>query len=214
MDNKTVIISCAGMGKRLGLATTKALVKVCDEALIIRTLKYLDGVEDVRIVVGYQADKVIETVKQYRKDVIFVMNNNYMNTGTAGSVSLALDGTKEYVLTIDGDMIIHPNDFAKILEKNGEFVCGSEIRTEDPVLITVKNGNAVKFSREQGDFEWTGICCLKREHIIKSDKHVYQMVEPNLPLEHLLIRSEEIDTMEDYYRATQWVKNNYQKTHL
>ena len=73
IDNKTVIISCAGMGKRLGLGTTKALINVCDESLIIRTLKLLDEVEDVRVVVGYQADKVIEAVKSYRKNVVFII---------------------------------------------------------------------------------------------------------------------------------------------
>ena len=70
-NNKTVIISCAGMGKRLGIGTTKALVSVGGKPLIIRTLEQLDEVEDVRVVVGYQAEKVIEAVKAYRKDVTF-----------------------------------------------------------------------------------------------------------------------------------------------
>lgn len=209
IDNKTVIISCAGMGKRLGLGTTKALINVCDESLIIRTLKLLDEVEDVRVVVGYQAEKVIEAVKKYRKDVVFVMNNNYMNTGTAGSVSLALEATKEYILTVDGDLIIHPDDMKKILETQGEFVCGCKIDSDDPVKVTVKDGKVVEFSREKGDFEWTGICCMKKENIVKSDRHVYQMIEPNLPLNHVFVRTKEIDTMDDYYRATKWVENNF-----
>lgn len=211
IDNKTVIISCAGMGKRLGLGTTKALINVCDESLIIRTLKLLDDVEDVRVVVGYQADKVIEAVKKYRNDVVFVMNNNYMNTGTAGSVSLALEATKEYILTIDGDLIIHPEDMKKVLETSGEFICGCKIDSDDPVKVTIRDGKVVEFSREKGDYEWTGICCMKRENLIKSDRHVYQMIESNLPLKHLLVRTKEIDTMDDYYRATKWVKNQFKE---
>lgn len=211
IDNKTVIISCAGMGKRLGLGTTKALIEVCDESLIIRTLKLLNDVSDVRVVVGFQADDVIKKVRSFRKDVIFVMNNNYMNTGTAGSVSLALDGTKDYVLTIDGDLIIHPDDMKKILEYNGEFICGCDISSEDPVKMSLNDGNVTEFSREKGDVEWTGICCLKKQNIKKSDKHVYQMIEPNLPVKYLHIRTKEIDTMDDYYRATKWVKNNFKE---
>lgn len=211
LNNKTVIISCAGMGKRLGLGTTKALIKIDGESLIIRTLKLLKDVDDVRVVVGYQADKVIEAVKNFRKDVIFVMNNNYMNTGTAGSVSLALEATKKYILTIDGDLIIHPEDMKKILETDGEFACGCKIDSDDPVKMILKENKVVEFSREKGDYEWTGICCIKRENIIKSDRHVCQMIEPNLPLKHLLIRTKEIDTLDDYYRATNWVKNGFKE---
>lgn len=209
IKNKTVIISCAGMGKRLGLGTTKALINVEGESLIIRTLKLLNDVEDVRVVVGFQADKVISAVKEFRKDVVFVMNNNYMNTGTAGSVSLALEATREYILTIDGDLIIHPEDMDTILKQDGEFVCGSKIESDDPVKVTVKDGNVVEFSRDKGDFEWTGICCIKSKNVVKSDRHVYQMVEPILPLKHLFIRTREIDTMDDYYRAVKWVKNGF-----
>ena len=101
ISNKTVIISCAGMGKRLGIGCTKALVEVCGKPIIVRTLEQLKDVQDIRVVVGYQAEKVIELVKSIRDDVMFVFNNQYRETGTAGSVSLALDGAKEYVLTID-----------------------------------------------------------------------------------------------------------------
>ena len=63
ITNKTVVISCAGMGTRLGIGSTKALVDICGKPMIIRQLEMLDEVEDVRIVVGYQAEKVIEVAK-------------------------------------------------------------------------------------------------------------------------------------------------------
>ena len=62
--SRTVIISCAGMGNRLGLGSTKALVEVEGKPLIIRHLEMLKEEKDVRVVVGYQAEKVIEVVKQ------------------------------------------------------------------------------------------------------------------------------------------------------
>lgn len=197
------------MGKRLGLNTTKTLVSVCGEPLIIRTLKLLDNVKDVRIVVGYQADKVIETVKKYREDVVFEVNHNYMNTGAAASVSCALNDTKEYVLTIVGDLIIYPDDMKMILEHDGEFICGTTVSTDDPVKITVTDGNVTEISRDRGNFEWTGICCIKRDRIKPSNKHVYQMIEHLLPIKHLFIRTKEIDTPDDYNRAVAWVKNNF-----
>lgn len=210
ISNKTVIISCAGMGKRLGIGCTKALVEVCGKPIIVRTLEQLKDVQDIRVVVGYQAEKVIELVKSIRDDVMFVFNNQYRETGTAGSVSLALDGAKEYVLTIDGDLLVHPDDMKTILETNEEFICGGEIETDDPVKLSInEKGEVVRFSREEGQFEWTGVCCIKTSNLIKSNQHVYQMLEPILPKKHLLIRTREIDTINDYYRAEKWIKSEY-----
>ena len=80
--SKTVIISCAGMGKRLGLGTSKCLVDVAGESLIMRNLKMLDDVDDVRVVVGFQAEKVIEAVNAYRRDVTFVFSESSESCGS------------------------------------------------------------------------------------------------------------------------------------
>ena len=55
----TVIICCAGMGTRLGIGTTKALVDIAGEPLIIRELKLLREFDDIRVVVGFDAERVI-----------------------------------------------------------------------------------------------------------------------------------------------------------
>ena len=70
------------MGNRLGMGTTKALVEVDGKPLIIRHLEMLKDETDIRVVVGYQAEQVINVVKEYREDVMFVFNHNYRNTGT------------------------------------------------------------------------------------------------------------------------------------
>ena len=44
--SRTVIISCAGMGNRLGLGTTKALVEVDGKPLIVRHLEMLPHEKD------------------------------------------------------------------------------------------------------------------------------------------------------------------------
>ena len=48
--SRTVVISCAGMGNRLGLGTTKALVEVDGKPLIVRHLEMLGDEEDIRYV--------------------------------------------------------------------------------------------------------------------------------------------------------------------
>ena len=207
--NKTVIISCAGVGKRLGRGIPKALVEVCGEAMIIRTLKMLDEVEDIRVVVGYMADKVIEKVLSYRQDVLFVFNHAYLDTGTGASVLLAAKYAKDYILTIDGDIIIHPDDMKELLEMKKEFVGVTDISTDDPVFVQTEYDEVLSFSREKGQFEWTGVTQLEKKHLGNTKEHTLSLVEPNLPLPFVKIRLKEIDTENDFVTAYNWVKNNY-----
>ena len=49
---KSVVISCAGIGSRLGLGLTKALVQINGRSLISWQLELFKDVEDIRIVIG------------------------------------------------------------------------------------------------------------------------------------------------------------------
>ena len=57
---KSVVISCAGIGSRLGLGLTKALVQINGRSLISWQLELFKDVEDIRIVIGFQANDIIE----------------------------------------------------------------------------------------------------------------------------------------------------------
>lgn len=207
--SKTVVISCAGMGKRLGLGTSKCLVDVAGAPLIIRNLKMLDDVEDVRVVVGFQAEKVIECVTSYRRDVTFVFNHDYARTNTGDSVKLAAQNANEYILTIDGDLLIHPDDMKKILAAEGEFVGVTKPGTDNPVLTDIDGEMVTAFSREHGSFEWTGVTQVQTSKILEGSGHTYQLVEPYLPMPYMYLRTKEIDTPNDYENAVRWVKAGY-----
>lgn len=210
MKNKTVIISCAGMGTRLGMNTPKCLVDVGGKSLIEMQLNQLQDVDDIRVVVGFKKDEVIKKVKEINPNVKIYVNDNYKNTGTAGSFWSAIDGTeKDFVMAIDGDLIINPIDMAHLIESEEEFVCGEEKNTEDPVLVTLNGSNeVVKFSREEGTYEWAGVAQIRKENLIKGDRHIYQIIKPLLPLPFKLIRAKEIDTPSDLESAKEWIKNN------
>ena len=207
--SKTVIISCAGMGKRLGLGTSKCLVDVAGESLIMRNLKMLDEVDDVRVVVGFQAEKVIEAVNAYRTDVTFVFNHDFAHTNTGDSVRLAAKHANDYILTIDGDLLLHPEDMRKVIEADGEFVGVTAPGTDNPVLADVEGTDVVGFSREHGQYEWTGVTQVKADKILDGSGHTYQLIEPFLPMPYIYLRTKEIDTPDDYDRAVRWVKGGY-----
>ncbi len=211
--SRTVVISCAGMGNRLGLGTTKALVEVDGKPLIIRHLEMLKDEKDIRIVVGYQAEKVIEVVRRCRDDILFVFNHHYKETGTGASVALAANYAEEFVLSLDGDLLIHPKDMEKILSCENEFVGGGIPDTDDPWMLQTYDEEGKRFvstfSKNSGDYEWNGITQVRSKKILQGTGHVFQLLEPYLPLPFLMLRTREIDTVNDYERAVAWVKNGF-----
>ena len=213
--SRTVIISCAGMGNRLGLGTTKALVEVEGKPLIMHHLEKLKDESDIRVVVGYQAEKVINVVRKYRKDVVFVFNHNYRETGTGASVALASQYANEYILSLDGDLIIHPDDMKKILECDHEFVSGGIPDTDEPWMLQTYKDDGKEFvsafSKNIGNYEWNGITQMKSAKIKNGQGHVFQLIEPYFPIPFLELRTREIDTVNDYERAVEWVRNNFRE---
>ena len=211
--SRTVVISCAGMGNRLGLGTTKALVEVEGKYLIERHLEYLRNETDIRVVVGYQAEKVIEVVRRFRDDALFVFNHRFKDTGTGASVALAAQYANEYILSLDGDILIHPEDMEHILQYEGEFVGGNLPDTDDPWLLqTYEEGGeeyVSAFSRCRGNYEWNGVTQMKSVKMLNGTGHVFQLIEPYLPIPFMKIRTREIDTINDYERAVTWVKNGF-----
>ena len=208
-NNMTIIISCAGMGTRLGIGTTKALVDVAGKPLIIHQLEQLKDYDDIRVVVGYQAERVIDVVKNYRDDISFAFNYDYKTTGTAASFSKGMVGAREYVVAFDGDLLVNPDDLKQFLAYNGEVIGGCEPTTDNPVLMTIDNDCVVEFSREHGQLEWTGLAKMRTERLTPGEKHVYMMFEPLMPIKVMKIRTKEIDTQNDYENAVRWVENGY-----
>jgi hypothetical protein len=96
----------------------------------------------------------------------------------------------------------------KCINYNSEYVGCSNTITDDAVLAIVNNeGEVISFSREYGDFEWSGPACLKREQIKYNSNHVYNQIEEYLPLPVVIISAQDIDTYEDYKNAIEFVKN-------
>ena len=205
---KSVVISCAGIGSRLGLGLTKALVQINGRSLISWQLELFKDVEDLRIVIGFQANDIIEEVRKYRDDVTFVFNHRYFETKTGASFFLGARHANEYILEWDGDLLVHPDDVKMILETEGEFLCYSDKTSDDAVFVKVDElGNVLKFSREYGDYEWTGPACMCKKNLAYSSQNVYNMFEPLLPMKGIKVRAYDIDTYDDYQRVSKIVKN-------
>lgn len=204
---KSVVISCAGIGSRLGLGQTKALININGRSLIAWQLEMFKEVEDLRIVIGYQANEVVQEVLKHRDNVTFVYNHRYFETKTGASLYLGAQHANDYVIAWDGDLLVHPDDLKKILSTDGEFICYSEKSSEETVFLSINEKDEVhSFSREEGDYEWTGPACIRKEKLHYSSGHVFNQLEPYLPMKGLKVRAYDIDTYEDYIKVIKIVK--------
>lgn len=204
---KSVIISCAGIGSRLGLGSTKALIDIDGKTLIRRQLELFDDVDDVRVVVGFQASEVIDEVCRYRSDAIFVFNHDYFNNKTGASYYLGARDGNEFAIEMDGDLLVHPDDMKKLLQLEGEWIAYADKTSEDAVYVKLdENGYVTAFSQKNGDYEWTGPCCLRKENVNYTSANVYNQLEAYLPLKGIKVRARDIDTYNDYKKALEFVK--------
>lgn len=207
-DEKSVVISCAGIGSRLGLGLTKALVQINGNSLISWQLKLFKDVKDVRIVIGFQGGEIIEEVRKYRDDVIFCYNHRYFETKTGASYYLGARHANHETLEWDGDLLVHPDDVKELLATSGEFICYADKTSDDAVFVqTNENGDVLCFSREQGDYEWTGPACMNKQHLIYSTQNVFNMFEPYCPMKGIKVRAYDIDTYNDYIRVSEITKD-------
>ncbi len=205
---KSVIISCAGIGSRLGLGQTKALINIDGKSLIRWQLEMLKNIEDIRIVVGYQSSEVINEVLKIRKNVIFVYNHNYFDTKTGASFYLGAKDANELVIAWDGDLLVHPDDVKMCLNTDEEYIGYGEIVSDELVYVKTNNkGDVLSFSRESGDYEWTGPACIRKNKVRYNANNVYNQLEEYLPMKGLKIRAQDIDTYDDYKNAIKFVRN-------
>ena len=77
---KHAVISAAGMGTRLGLNMPKCLLQFSGVSIIKHQLELLKDIEDIRVVVGFMEEDVINVVKSIRNDAVFVRNPHYQDT--------------------------------------------------------------------------------------------------------------------------------------
>ncbi|MCE2574088.1 NTP transferase domain-containing protein [Komagataeibacter sp. FNDCR2] len=211
----TVSLNCAGAGRRLGLSRTKALVGVMGRPLIHWQLDMLEEVRDLRIVVGYQAADVINAVTARRPDAVFVFNHAYASTATGDRLLLAADHAHARILSLDGDLLVHPASMRRLLAEQTNVIGVLPVTTDLPVCVTVDPADssiATGFSQDRRtEWEWSGVVNCSSQILLAAGKqttaprHVFHLLERTLPLGIVAIDAREIDTVDDYTRAQDWL---------
>lgn len=198
---KTVVIAAAGLGSRLGKGIPKCLVDVAGYPIIKYQLDVFGWADEIRLVVGYRADAVMERVRRILPDVKFFINEDYETTTTLQSNIIGADGESRLMLFIDGDMIVSHKTAEAIrmaYEKGNPFIGVSDDLSSTPVYADVQDGHVHGFSFETvTDYEWANIALVNPVSLPNVPKYFFEGLEHYLPLPVLDVERLEIDTEED-----------------
>lgn len=146
------LILAAGKGSRLKEKTAdkpKALVEVCGKPILYYQLTALkkNGIKDVVIVTGYEADKIEKFVKSVEDMNIKLINNpEYETTNSSYSFWLARDEIKNYsYIHMNCDIICHPALLRKIKESKYDNIIGinKNIKLDNTMEKIKMNGDKI-----------------------------------------------------------------------
>jgi len=153
------IILAAGRGSRLAHhnpeGPPKCLMEFGGRSLLARHLDLLHrfGVPKADLVVGYEADRIVEHVATLasRPDIALHFNPRY-EQGSVLSLWAAAQTLRagEPVLIMDADVLYHPNILQVLVDtsiRNCFLLDRDFVHGEEPVKIAVRNGIMVDFRK-------------------------------------------------------------------
>ncbi|MDO4571255.1 MAG: NTP transferase domain-containing protein [Planctomycetia bacterium] len=202
-----VVISMAGKGTRLGQHCPKGLVDIDQHKLVWYLLQNTFDIPDVRIVVGYCAEKVIDYVRSIRNDVTFVHNDIYETTSCAFSINMGCRDIDEPYLIVDGDLLLNCQSFRQFVNQtqDGKTLIGITLaKTQDAVFVELdsQEKNILSFTRKPvSKWEWSGVAYINGFTIESSEQFICDTLAKHLPLRCQPIDCYEIDTPADYQLA-------------
>lgn len=112
---KIIVISAAGVGRRMKSIGPKCLIKLSNRQTIlsrqIKIFKKIFPNFNIVVVVGFQKEKIKD---RFHGEVFFVDNDNYMDNNVGKSFLLALEEHKpKEAILVCGDLVFSKNIFNK-----------------------------------------------------------------------------------------------------
>jgi NDP-sugar pyrophosphorylase family protein len=215
-----VVIAAAGLGSRLGHGIPKCLVEINGQTLIERQLKLLAPIGDIRVVVGYMEQAVIDAVRRINEDVIFVRNPRYRETTTQDSYALGARGVSGSCLFLDADIIFQAaslSEFLKFAATRQLTIGVTATKTDHAIFAVTRDGDdgeseITSFSSEPAPLEWANIVYAPSDSFGHGRGAVFETLQTMLPAPAKQIVCYEIDTEADLDRAKGFVERQLERT--
>lgn len=205
MNAATVVINAAGCGSRLGMNIPKSLVEVAGRPILEWQLREMcQQLETVRIVVGYMREQVTELARRLRPSIEIIENNQWKVTKTAASLSLGMADVAGRCVSLDGDLLVHPADFWRIVSADHDVIGVTDTISAQPVFASVDAARACTAMSYSviSPYEWTGLVNFNPSQVAPAQNNVFEMIECLLPVPAVCVRCCEIDTPADFLNAT------------
>lgn len=108
---KTLVL-CGGLGTRLNSHKTgipKTLIEIANKPLLLYILENLwkHNIYDIRLCLGFGADKIVKFIKENNLDVEYVIEDKPLGTG--GALKFASKDIDDFFMAINGDIITDAN---------------------------------------------------------------------------------------------------------
>lgn len=147
MNNLSIIIPVAGIGRRMKSYGSKCLLPLDDGRSILRrqidTLRLIWKDPEIIVVVGFDSDKVIKTLPA---GIRVVENEKYEDTGVGRSISMGLRATTSTkCLVIYGDLVFNKSTFDNLKEESSIIIDTHKRLTSCEVGIIIENNKALHF---------------------------------------------------------------------
>jgi len=209
---KNAVICCAGRDSLMGLNVPKCLIPIEGKPLIQWQLDQLQDIENIVVVVGYQASEVMCAVLSQRRDAVFVINHEFDSTTVLESMVRGAVYFREPFIYLDGDLLVTPSAIEAIMDAPCPSLGITRTGTNHPICVRLGEDLQAKmvvaFTRESLEYEWTGLAKLSPEHakMCNGEAYVYQAIEHFLPATAVTIECAEVDTQEDLDEARAWMR--------
>lgn len=230
------LICTAGEGKRLRPLTEdkpKSLIQVGEKTILEYMLDNISnaGIKEVILIVGYEAEKVMEKIGNTYKNcrIRYYVNSDYATTDNMFSLWMARNEIERGIIFFNADIIFHPKILNNLLKgpENAIAVDDTIILEEDSMKVRVIDKKVKSISKkvENGSACAIGIYKFSPEGSKDYYKEVENLVKTGAPnasfvkpveivsqyLDVYIISTEglpwvEIDTHEDLENAKRKIK--------
>lgn len=215
---RIAVIAAAGFGSRLGMNMPKALLNVNGRMLIERQLTELTELGfQVRVVVGYHADDVVDAINDHGFDVDIRFNNDFATTSTRDSYLIGADDVDHPCLFLDADIVINSTSIRTVASALGnEWIGYSDRRSEDAVCVMMEDDIIVDFAyhddvalnTDNCQYEWCNVAYICPSRLQLPYNTVFEAIKAGGPMQGQFLEVIEIDTQQDLLRnidtITKW----------
>lgn len=173
-DVKLAVILAAGQGLRFGSTgkmLPKGLIEVYGKSLVERSIDTLlsYGMQSIIIVTGHLSDMYVDRLSNV-KEIRFVFNGGYAESGSMQSLSLCNSLISEDFVLLDSDIIYEPKILEALLlnEARNSIAISNSTQAGDEVWVQGTDDRVIGLGKIRNDFdheilgEFTGISKVSR----------------------------------------------------